>query len=96
MSVPRPGEAFDWQRQPEARVGGFWSSETMKIQLPRLISPFNPDRVVNCSYELSMGAEAYVTSSEAQTKRTLHRRADRHPARPVRAAAYRGDRGDAQ
>ena len=52
-------------------MGGFWSSETMKAQLPGLISPFNPDRVVNCSYELSMGAEAYVTSSGAQTKQTL-------------------------
>ena len=42
---------------------GFWSSETLERELPNLIVPYNPSRVTNCAYELSMGQQACVTSS---------------------------------
>ena len=44
------------------RLAGFWSSETLKQQLPILVVPYESQRVVHCSYELSMGNEAWVTS----------------------------------
>src|SRR4051812_11063834 len=50
---------------------GFWTSETMQVRLPGLIDRFAADRVQNCSYELSLGNEVYVTGPEATTKRTL-------------------------
>lgn len=43
----------------------------MAVRLPQLIEPYNRERVVNCSYELSMGSEAYVTGSDSKTKRVL-------------------------
>ena len=43
----------------------------MRSRLPSLIDPYKTDRVVNCSYELSMGAEAYITGTEEKTKQTL-------------------------
>ena len=42
-------------------MSGFWSSETLKRELPRLIEPYDSTRVIHCSYELSMGNEAWVT-----------------------------------
>ena len=52
-------------------MAGFWSSETMKSRLPGLIAPFDEVRIVNCSYELTMGREAHITGEGAQTKRWL-------------------------
>lgn len=58
-------------RIDESRINsmaGFWSSETMKNRLPGLIAPFDGARIVNCSYELTMGDEAHITGEGAQTK----------------------------
>ena len=52
-------------------MAGFWSSDTMKSRLPELIDPFRESRIVNCSYEIGMGAEAYVTGSQSRTKSIL-------------------------
>lgn len=42
----------------------------MKIHLPQLIQPYDPDRVVNCSYELSLGEQIFVTGAD-KTKRYI-------------------------
>lgn len=50
-------------------MSGFWSSETLAERLPELIEPFDESRIENCAYELSMGDQSYVTSSDDnQTK----------------------------
>lgn len=36
-----------------------------------LVAPYDPARVVNGAYELSLGSEVYVTSPESETKRQL-------------------------
>lgn len=43
-------------------MSGFWSSETLKTRLPSLIQPYDEQRIRHCSYELSLGGEAHVTS----------------------------------
>lgn len=50
----------------------FWSSETFKQQgkLQTVVSPFSPARVAHGAYELSLGREAYSTSSK-DGKKTL-------------------------
>ena len=50
---------------------GFWSSETMVSRLAELVEPFDIGRIVNCSYELSMGSEAYITGRDSRTKMTF-------------------------
>ena len=42
-------------------MSGFWNSETMRERLPELIEPFDCSRISSCSYELSMGDQAFVT-----------------------------------
>ncbi len=51
---------------------GFWSSETMQSRLmdEQLMTPFDVDRIANCSYELSMGPQALLTGEE-QIRRNL-------------------------
>ena len=50
-------------------MSGFWSSETLVERLPELVKPFDESRIKNCAYELSMGDQSYVTSSDDnQTK----------------------------
>ncbi len=46
----------------------FWSSETLKDRIPeeKLIEPYDPGRVMRGAYELSVGAEAYITSSDGE------------------------------
>jgi dCTP deaminase len=51
-------------------MSGFWTSEAMKVRLPKLISPYQEDRVKNSSYELSLGTQVFVTS-EDKTKRFI-------------------------
>ena len=40
----------------------------MISRLAGLIKPFDPARIVNCSYELSMGSEAHITGRDSRTK----------------------------
>jgi dCTP deaminase len=40
----------------------FWSSQTLKSRLPRLIEPFSEDCVESASYELSLGEEVYISA----------------------------------
>lgn len=51
----------------------FWRTETLRERLPsdELIQPFNEKNVVNCSYELCMGPEAFVTSTAERVKTEL-------------------------
>lgn len=51
-------------------MGGFWSTETLRDRIPDLglIDPYDPNRVVNCSYELKLGDEAFVTGDNLRTK----------------------------
>jgi dCTP deaminase len=51
-------------------MSGFWSSETMKVRLKGLIDPYVEDRVENCSYELSLGEQVFVTG-EDRTRRDI-------------------------
>jgi dCTP deaminase len=44
----------------------FWSGETLLAKLPQLVSEFAPTRVDCAAYTLRMGAEAYVSPSEAE------------------------------
>lgn len=45
-------------------MSGFWSSETLAERLPDLIESFDESSIVHCAYELSMGDQSYVTSSD--------------------------------
>jgi len=49
----------------------FWSSETLKVRIreENLIEPYNPERVMRGAYELSVGAEAYITSGDGNRTR---------------------------
>ncbi len=51
----------------------YWTSETLRERLPaeELISPFDDKKIQHCGYELAMGPEAFVTSSEPQKKIVL-------------------------
>ena len=40
----------------------------MVARLAELVEPFDPERIVNCSYELSMGSEASITGRDSRTK----------------------------
>jgi dCTP deaminase len=46
----------------------FWSSETVKQRVPAegLIQPYDESRVMRGAYELSAGAEAYITSKSGE------------------------------
>lgn len=44
----------------------FWSGETLAVELPNLIKPFDPNLVDCAAYTLRMGSEAYVSPSEAE------------------------------
>lgn len=48
---------------------GFWSTETLRQSLPELIEPYEECHIKNCAYELTVGDQSYVTSSDDdQTK----------------------------
>lgn len=49
----------------------FWSSEKLRAQGAQIIDPYKSSRVRCGSYELSMGAEAFISSSEDGRKLTL-------------------------
>lgn len=49
---------------------GFWTSDHLKNEAERVIRPFNPRRVEDCAYELSLGNEAFVTG-EGNTQKTF-------------------------
>ena len=51
-------------------MSGFWTTETMKQRLPQLIAPYAAQRVQNCSYELSLGTQVFVTG-EDRAKRQI-------------------------
>jgi dCTP deaminase len=50
---------------------GFWSSETLKVRLPSVVLPYSESNVVNCSYELTLGSQVYVTGQASKTRRDL-------------------------
>ncbi|MGD2118134.1 MAG: hypothetical protein PVG66_07235 [Chromatiales bacterium] len=51
----------------------YWSSETLKKEIPAqiLISPYDESQIKRCAYELTMGPEAFITSTDGKTKTTL-------------------------
>lgn len=51
----------------------FWSSETLKQRIPAndLVSPYDAARVKHAAYEMTLGNEAYVTSSPTKKKFSL-------------------------
>lgn len=50
-------------------MAGFWTTETMKVRLPHLIGPYREERVKNCSYELSLGDQVFVTGEDKAKRR---------------------------
>ncbi|GAX36581.1 dCTP deaminase domain-containing protein [Nodularia sp. NIES-3585] len=40
----------------------FWSSQTLRSRLPRLIEPFHQDHIQSASYELCLGDEVYISA----------------------------------
>lgn len=50
-------------------MAGFWTTETMKVRLPNLIRPYRMERVKNCSYELSLGDQVFVTGEDKAKRR---------------------------
>jgi dCTP deaminase len=50
---------------------GFWSSETLRVRLPSCIAPYDDAAVVNCSYEMKLGSQIYVTGEASRTRRDL-------------------------
>jgi len=53
----------------------FWTSETLKrrIAAEDLITPYVERQVAHCAYELQMGPEAFITSSDGKKKICLER-----------------------
>ena len=51
----------------------YWTSKTLgeRVEAEELISPFDAGKITHCAYELTMGPEAFVTSSDARKKKTL-------------------------
>lgn len=54
----------------------FWSSQTLEQKLPTLISPCDPSKIKEASYELRIGSEIYVSkdyhdNNSQHTKRLL-------------------------
>lgn len=51
----------------------FWRSETMRTRLPteNLVEPFNEAHVTQCAYELCMGSQAFITSTDDKLKFVL-------------------------
>ena len=51
----------------------FWSSEALRQRIPagNLVTPYDAGRIKQAAYELSLGNEAYVTSSPAKKKISL-------------------------
>ena len=45
----------------------FWNSDRIRSEGQSLVSPFRPEQVVNCSYEMQLGPEGFVTSSRRKT-----------------------------
>ena len=46
----------------------FWSSKTLESRGADLIAPFRPGRIKHGAYELSVGAQAYITSEDKKSK----------------------------
>ena len=46
---------------PTAWKGGFWTAEMLQKRLPDIVSPYDPDCVEGCSYELKVGGEVFVS-----------------------------------
>lgn len=40
----------------------FWSSQTLRSRLPRLIEPFHQEHIQSASYELCLGDEVYISA----------------------------------
>ncbi len=51
----------------------YWSTETLKREIPEqsLISPYSESNIKRCAYELGMGPEAFITSTDGKTKTTI-------------------------
>ncbi|SDS02182.1 hypothetical protein [Opitutus sp. GAS368] len=51
----------------------FWSSETLRQRIPagNLVTPYDARRIKHAAYEMSLGNEAYVTSSPIKKKVSL-------------------------
>lgn len=51
----------------------FWRSETMRTRLPdeSLVEPYLEEHVTQCAYELCMGSQAFITSTEDKQKIVL-------------------------
>lgn len=51
----------------------YWSTETLKEEIPAqgLIAPFNEEQIKRCAYELKMGSEAFITSTDGKLKTVL-------------------------
>jgi dCTP deaminase len=46
----------------------YWSGDTLELRLPALIEPFDKKQIDCAAYTLHMGAEAYVSPSEAEQR----------------------------
>lgn len=49
----------------------FWTTEHWRAEGANLISPFDVKQIANCSYELTLGNEGYVTGGEVGKKTNL-------------------------
>lgn len=48
----------------------FWNTEAIELRVPneKIVTPYRRDHVKNAAYELTLGTEAYITSSNERTK----------------------------
>ncbi len=49
----------------------FLSSQSLQKILPKVVEPFDQDRIRTAAYELSMGSEVFITGTDMKTKSTL-------------------------
>jgi dCTP deaminase len=51
----------------------FWNSETLRARIPaqNIITPYSESQIAHGAYELLMGPEAFITSTEARKKTIL-------------------------
>lgn len=55
----------------------FWTTERLRSEGRGILRPFDQTQVVNCSLELTLGAEGYVTGTDVDEKVTLQKKGAR-------------------
>ena len=67
VAEPRPARSQPDLQVEKGRRVPFWSSETLQLELPRIIEPYDPARIKHGAYELSLGPELVVSGNHTKS-----------------------------